>query len=439
MGSQSCGSCQSIRQHWDELSFGTACTPVPAQALNPQCQHNPGARPFTAAVPEPPALSAGEPKGAEPEAAEELELGQGHELTSVQTEQSWAGLLDPLPAAETCAGFLPQRLFWDSGRSGSEELLATLRVTDMAFTPEGRGWVGFKSQWPGAEEPLTGSGALVPRWPWACSCHPHLQQVLGLELPMDPVCPQAGVPTTGLSPGTGNGPGETPGAALGSCPHHIWRPLTANLPCGSTLICRIHQAWWDNDANHPALPLWGQNRGGCAGGGDPHTVLLVHPHFTRCLLGAQSGLHSSCCNTEGLASQHHNGIHGSCKPLLREPKPAAGQGHSAFLGEGQGEAPGSLQRDFCTIFQSHCRSWPNQAQWVWSSRTIRLQYHLHEKFHGSPCDPKGRMAAAVLQVGDTAAGEGPRCARGEGMASRGNGTCSRRGAMLKNEKNHPCL
>lgn len=324
MGSQSCGSCQSIRQHWDELSFGTACTPVPAQALNPQCQHNPGARPFTAAVPEPPALSAGEPKGAEPEAAEELELGQGHELTSVQTGQSWAGLLDPLPAAETCAGFLPQRLFWDSGRSGSEELLATLRVTDMAFTPEGRGWVGFKSQWPGAEEPLTGSGALVPRWPWACSCHPHLQQVLGLELPMDPVCPQAGVPTTGLSPGTGNGPGETPGAALGSCPHHIWRPLTANLPCGSTLICRIHQAWWDNDANHPALPLWGQNRGGCAGGGDPHTVLLVHPHFTRCLLGAQSGLHSSCCNTEGLASQHHNGIHGSCKPLLREPKPAAG-------------------------------------------------------------------------------------------------------------------
>lgn len=217
----------------------------------------------------------------------------------------------------------------------------------------------------------------------------------------------------------------------------IWRPLIVNLPCGSILIFGIHQAWWDTDANHPALPLWGQNRGcGAGGGGDPHSAAgasTFHPvspwNSPPEDLCAQTGLHSSCCNTEGLAPHHHSRIHGPCKPLLRESKPGAVQGHSAFLGEGQGETPGSLQRVFCTIFLSHCWSCPNQVQWVWSSRTIRLQYHLHATFHGSPRDPKGRMVSAMLQAGDTAAGEGPRCAVAllwEEMASRGNGTCSRR-------------
>lgn len=114
----------------------------------------------------------------------------------------------------------------------------------------------------------------------------------------------------------------------------------------------------------------------------------------------------------------------------------------AFLGEGQGEAPGSLQRVFCTIFLSHCLSCPNQAQWVWLSRTIRLQYHLHATFHSSPHDPKGRMVAALLQAGDTAAGEGPRCTNGFALGRDGKQRqrdMQQKGATLKNKKNHPCL
>lgn len=50
--------------------------------LSPKCSI-PRAQPFTAAMLEPPALSPGKPKGAENEAAVELELRQGQELTSV--------------------------------------------------------------------------------------------------------------------------------------------------------------------------------------------------------------------------------------------------------------------------------------------------------------------------------------------------------------------
>lgn len=231
--------------------------------------------------------------------------------------------------------------------------------------------------------------------------------------------------------------GETPGTALGGCPHHIWRPLIVNLPCGSILIYRIHQAWWDTDANHPALLLWGQNRGGGAGGGgDPHgaagtsTFHPVSPWSSPPeALCAQTGLHSSCCNTEGLAPHHHSGIHGPCKPLLREPKPGAGQGHSAFLGEGQGEAPGSLQRVFCTIFLSHCWSCPNQAQWVWSLALSGSSITSMQRSTVPHEIPRAGWQQQCCRLVTQLLGKVPSvpvALHREGMASRGNGTCSRR-------------
>lgn len=266
-----------------------------------------------------------------------------------------------------------------------------------------------------------------------------------------PAALRLGVPTVQLSRGTTRWtvPGETPGAAMGGCPHHIWRPLTVNL-----LVEAFSSMGF---TKHGGTQMQITQR--CPSGDKTevlvlvlvviHTMPLVHPHFTLCLLGAALLMFPvprlvSIVPAATLRAWHPTTTGGSMAPgsLSSASKPGAGQGHSAFHGEGQGEAPGSLQRVFCTNFLSHCWSCPSQAQWVWSSCTIRLQYHLHATFHISPRNPEGRMVAAVLQAGDTATGEGPRCASGFALGRDGEQRqwdMQQKGVMLKNKKNHPCL
>lgn len=96
-----------------------------------------------------------------------------------------------------------------------------------------------------------------------------------------------------------------------------------------------------------------------------HTVLLMHPHFTlRLLRAALPRLPvprpASTAPAATLKAWHSTTTAGSMAPAsLFSDNPNL---ELAFLGEGQGEAPGSLQSVFCIIFLSHCWSCPNQAQ-----------------------------------------------------------------------------
>lgn len=171
-----------------------------------------------------------------------------------------------------------------------------------------------------------------------------------------------------------------------------------------------------------------------------HTVLQLHPHFTPCLLGAAlpvpSGLHSSCCNTEGSAP--HSRIHGPASLFSENPNLELARGTQPSWGR----APWSLQRLFCTIFLSHCWLCPRQAQWVWLSHTIRLQYHLHATFQSSPQDPRGGMVAALLQAVTQLLGRSQVCpwlCTGKGWRGEAMGHAAERERRRRTKKNHPCL
>lgn len=323
---------------------------------------------------------------------------------------------------------------------------------NMAYTPKGSrtGWVQQPMAWWGVAA-HGGQGLWSLVGPGLALAIPTCSRWWGWRSPWPPSCPEAGGAHSAAESWDTRWtvPGETPGAAMGGCPHHIWRPLTVNL-----LVEAFSSMGF---TKHGGTQMQITQR--CPSGDKTevlvlvlvviHTMPLVHPHFTLCLLGAALLMFPvprlvSIVPAATLRAWHPTTTGGSMAPasLSSASKPGAGQGHSAFHGEGQGEAPGSLQRVFCTNFLSHCWSCPSQAQWVWSSCTIRLQYHLHATFHISPRNPEGRMVAAVLQAGDTATGEGPRCASGFALGRDGEQRqwdMQLKGVMLKNKKNHPCL
>lgn len=198
---------------------------------------------------------------------------------------------------------------------------------NMAYTPKGSrtGWVQQPMAWWGVAA-HGGQGLWSLVGPGLALAIPTCSRWWGWSSPWPPSCPEAGGAHSAAESWDNamDGPwGDTWCSYGGLSPSHL-ETSHCKPPCGSIFIYGIHQAWWDTDANHPALPLWGQNRGaGTGAGGDPHnaagasTFHLVPPWSSSPdAPRAQTGLHSSCCNTEGLASHHHRRIHGSCKPLL---------------------------------------------------------------------------------------------------------------------------
>lgn len=172
----------------------------------------------------------------------------------VQTGPNWAGLLDPLPMlAFQLRCLVPQWQRWP------REALARCQGHRYGLYPHGE-WdeVGPAANSPVGSSSLWGSGALVPRWPWALSHPSHLHHSGGAGGPHRSLAAPGlcwGVHSRADPWGHMMAFGEAPGTAMGGCPPPIWRPLSRNLLCGSSWSYRFQPSVVGHPGKSPRAVL----------------------------------------------------------------------------------------------------------------------------------------------------------------------------------------